>query len=88
LVLGRRAKDKSRAADTLVQPGITLRQPFSKHPRPAPGTGKRRNASLSPPIKAAAAATVFLEMGGAYSAALLGPEPSAEPVVPREQAKT
>jgi len=36
LVLGRRAKDNSRAADTLVQPGITLRQPFSKHPRPAP----------------------------------------------------
>ena len=67
-MLGRRAKDNSRAADTLVQPGITLRQPFSKHRvlRP-PGTGKRRNASLSPPIKAAAAAAVFLEMGGAYS---------------------
>ena len=46
LVLGRRAKDKSRAADTLVQPGSTLRQPFSKHPRPAP-RAPARSASRS-----------------------------------------
>ena len=46
LVLGRRAKDKSRAADTLVQPGSTLRQQFSKHPRPAP-RAPARSASRS-----------------------------------------
>ena len=46
LVLGRRAKDKSRAADTLVQPGSTLRRPFSKHPRPAP-RAPARSASRS-----------------------------------------
>ena len=36
LVLGRRAKGKSRTADTLVQPAIMLRRRFSKYPRPAP----------------------------------------------------
>ena len=46
LVLGRRAKDKSRAADTLVHPGSTLRQQFSKHPRPAP-RAPARSASRS-----------------------------------------
>ena len=40
LVLRRRAKDHSRTADTLVQPATTLRQRFSNHPRPAPGTSR------------------------------------------------